>query len=179
MACSGPRCQRHACLAQLRSFFEKAAQSHAQGLLLCPCAPTDRGCGERRRNTIAPSCALPSEVPNCLELRSLCHADPLCRCRGWVGRVGRDWHMPLLLATFLSLAGSNQLLAASPCIYFETLFLKRNVLALLSGTFRNSSNRKPEAGECFGPEAQDNPGQHSEITHSPPPVFFFSGGSGV
>ncbi|XP_073933031.1 GDNF family receptor alpha-3 isoform X3 [Castor canadensis] len=81
MACSGPRCQRHACLAQLRSFFEKAAQSHAQGLLLCPCAPTDRGCGERRRNTIAPSCALPSEVPNCLELRSLCHADPLCRSR--------------------------------------------------------------------------------------------------
>uniref|UniRef100_A0A8I6A5Y2 GDNF family receptor alpha 3 n=1 Tax=Rattus norvegicus TaxID=10116 RepID=A0A8I6A5Y2_RAT len=80
-ACSGIRCQRHLCLAQLRSFFEKAAESHAQGLLLCPCAPEDAGCGERRRNTIAPSCALPSVAPNCLDLRSFCRADPLCRSR--------------------------------------------------------------------------------------------------
>ncbi|CAH7101979.1 GDNF family receptor alpha-3 [Phodopus roborovskii] len=80
-ACSGFRCQRHLCLAQLRSFFEKAAESHAQALLLCPCSPEDVGCGERRRNTIAPSCALPSEVPNCLDLRSFCRADPLCRSR--------------------------------------------------------------------------------------------------
>ncbi|XP_027256527.1 GDNF family receptor alpha-3 isoform X2 [Cricetulus griseus] len=80
-ACSGFRCQRHLCLAQLRSFFEKAAESHAQGLLLCPCSPEDVGCGERRRNTIAPSCALPSEIPNCLDLRSFCRADPLCRSR--------------------------------------------------------------------------------------------------
>lgn len=88
-ACSGIRCQRHLCLAQLRSFFEKAAESHAQGLLLCPCAPEDAGCGERRRNTIAPSCALPSVVPNCLDLRSFCRADPLCRCRERVDRMGR------------------------------------------------------------------------------------------
>ncbi|OBS80959.1 hypothetical protein A6R68_20855 [Neotoma lepida] len=80
-ACSGFRCQRHLCLAQLRSFFEKAAEPYAQGLLLCPCRPEDVGCGERRRNTIAPSCALPSEVPNCLDLRSFCRADPLCRSR--------------------------------------------------------------------------------------------------
>ncbi|XP_023591273.1 GDNF family receptor alpha-3 [Trichechus manatus latirostris] len=80
-ACSGPGCQRHICLEQLRAFFEKAAEHRAQGLLLCPCAPRDRGCGERRRNTIAPSCALPSAVPNCLELRRTCLSDPLCRSR--------------------------------------------------------------------------------------------------
>nr|XP_048298308.1 GDNF family receptor alpha-3 [Myodes glareolus] len=80
-ACSGFRCQRHLCLAQLRAFFEKAAEPHAQGLLLCPCRPEDVSCGERRRNTIAPSCALPSVVPNCLDLRSFCRADPLCRSR--------------------------------------------------------------------------------------------------
>ncbi|XP_037657568.1 GDNF family receptor alpha-3 [Choloepus didactylus] len=80
-ACSGPRCQRQVCLGQLRTFFEKAAESHAQGLLLCPCAPADRSCGERRRNTIAPSCALPGAAPNCLELRRSCFSDPLCRSR--------------------------------------------------------------------------------------------------
>ncbi|XP_026932397.1 GDNF family receptor alpha-3 isoform X1 [Acinonyx jubatus] len=80
-ACSGSRCQRHTCLHQLRAFFEKASEPHAQGLLLCPCAPADQGCGQRRRNTIAPSCALPSGAPNCLELQSLCVADPLCRSR--------------------------------------------------------------------------------------------------
>ncbi|XP_062045931.1 GDNF family receptor alpha-3 [Lepus europaeus] len=80
-ACSGPRCQRLACLEQLRAFFEKAAEPHAQGLLLCPCASTDLGCGERRRNTIAPSCALPRVASNCLELRRLCLSDPLCRSR--------------------------------------------------------------------------------------------------
>ncbi|XP_053422022.1 GDNF family receptor alpha-3 [Nycticebus coucang] len=80
-ACSGARCQRQACLRQLLTFFEKAAEPHAQGMLLCPCAPTDRGCGERRKNTIAPSCALPSVAPSCLELRSLCLSDPLCRSR--------------------------------------------------------------------------------------------------
>uniref|UniRef100_A0A2K6M1Q8 GDNF family receptor alpha-3 n=2 Tax=Rhinopithecus TaxID=542827 RepID=A0A2K6M1Q8_RHIBE len=80
-ACSGPHCQRHVCLKQLLTFFEKAAEPHAQGLLLCPCAPNDRGCGERRRNTIAPSCALPPVAPNCLELRRLCFSDPLCRSR--------------------------------------------------------------------------------------------------
>uniref|UniRef100_A0A8C6S338 GDNF family receptor alpha-3 n=1 Tax=Nannospalax galili TaxID=1026970 RepID=A0A8C6S338_NANGA len=80
-ACSSIHCQRQVCLAQLRSFFEKAAESYAQGLLLCPCAPYDVGCGERRRNTIAPSCALPSVAPNCLDLRTGCLADPLCRSR--------------------------------------------------------------------------------------------------
>ncbi|XP_015339993.1 GDNF family receptor alpha-3 isoform X1 [Marmota marmota marmota] len=80
-ACSGHRCQRQVCLGQLRSFFERASEPHAQGLLLCPCLPTDRGCGERRRNTIAPSCALPTEAPNCLDLQSLCFTDPLCRSR--------------------------------------------------------------------------------------------------
>ncbi|XP_019658804.2 GDNF family receptor alpha-3 isoform X5 [Ailuropoda melanoleuca] len=68
-ACSGSHCQRHTCLRQLRAFFEKASEPHAQGLLLCPCAPADQGCGQRRRNTIAPSCALPPGAPNCLELR--------------------------------------------------------------------------------------------------------------
>ncbi|XP_006866281.1 PREDICTED: GDNF family receptor alpha-3 [Chrysochloris asiatica] len=80
-ACSGPHCQHHVCREQLRAFFEKAPEPLAQGLLLCPCAPGDRGCGERRRNTIAPSCALPSEVPNCLELRRTCLSEPLCRSR--------------------------------------------------------------------------------------------------
>uniref|UniRef100_A0A8C5P1C4 GDNF family receptor alpha-3 n=2 Tax=Jaculus jaculus TaxID=51337 RepID=A0A8C5P1C4_JACJA len=80
-ACSETHCQRRACLAQLRAFFEKAAEPQAQGLLLCPCAPTDASCGERRRNTIAPSCALPPVTPNCLDLRRLCHTDPLCRSR--------------------------------------------------------------------------------------------------
>ncbi|XP_004467091.1 GDNF family receptor alpha-3 [Dasypus novemcinctus] len=80
-ACSDPRCQRHVCLGQLRAFFERAAEAHAQGLLLCPCAPADRSCGERRRNTIAPRCALPPAAPNCLELRRVCLSDPLCRSR--------------------------------------------------------------------------------------------------
>ncbi|XP_053768935.1 GDNF family receptor alpha-3 isoform X2 [Desmodus rotundus] len=80
-ACSRPHCQRHICLRQLRAFFDNAGVSHAQGLLLCPCAPSDLGCGQRRRNTIAPSCALPSGTSNCLELRRLCLSDPLCRSR--------------------------------------------------------------------------------------------------
>ncbi|XP_069340186.1 GDNF family receptor alpha-3 [Eulemur rufifrons] len=80
-ACSGPRCQRQVCLGQLLTFFERAAESHAQGMLLCPCAPTDRRCGERRRNTIAPRCALPPAAPSCLELQRLCLSDPLCRSR--------------------------------------------------------------------------------------------------
>ncbi|XP_019517002.1 PREDICTED: GDNF family receptor alpha-3 [Hipposideros armiger] len=80
-ACSRPRCQRHTCRRQLRTFFEKASEPHAQGMLLCPCAPADLGCGQRRRNTIAPSCALPAETPNCLELRRLCLSDILCRSR--------------------------------------------------------------------------------------------------
>ncbi|XP_011360726.1 GDNF family receptor alpha-3 isoform X1 [Pteropus vampyrus] len=80
-ACSGPRCQHHTCLRQLRAFFEKASEPHAQGLLLCPCAPGDLGCGKRRRNTIAPSCSLPSGTSNCLELRRLCLSNPLCRSR--------------------------------------------------------------------------------------------------
>ncbi|KAK1343335.1 hypothetical protein QTO34_016114 [Cnephaeus nilssonii] len=81
-ACSsGPHCRRPTCLQQLRAFFEKASEPHAQGLLLCPCAPSDLGCGQRRRNTIAPSCALPPGTPNCLELRRLCHSDRLCRSR--------------------------------------------------------------------------------------------------
>ncbi|XP_054999039.1 GDNF family receptor alpha-3 [Sorex araneus] len=80
-ACSGPHCQRAACQRQLRLFFEKAPPQLAEGLLLCPCQPTDQGCGKRRRHTIAPSCALPTEVPNCLELRDLCLAEPLCRSR--------------------------------------------------------------------------------------------------
>ncbi|KAM6223010.1 GDNF family receptor alpha-3 [Rhynchocyon petersi] len=80
-ACSGSHCQRSICLEQLRNFFEKAPEPLAQGLLLCPCAPGDRACGDRRRNTIAPSCALPAVVPNCLELRHTCLSDPLCRSR--------------------------------------------------------------------------------------------------
>uniref|UniRef100_A0A671EQB0 GDNF family receptor alpha-3 n=1 Tax=Rhinolophus ferrumequinum TaxID=59479 RepID=A0A671EQB0_RHIFE len=80
-ACSGPRCQRHTCQRQLRTFFEKASEPHAQSLLLCPCAPADLGCGQRRRNTIAPSCALPAGTPNCLELRRRCLSDVLCRSR--------------------------------------------------------------------------------------------------
>lgn len=87
-ACSGSRCQRHTCQRQLRAFFEKASEPHSQGLLLCPCAPTDQGCGQRRRNTIAPSCALPSEAPNCLELRHVCVSDPLCRCGCYVLGAG-------------------------------------------------------------------------------------------
>nr|XP_019595757.1 PREDICTED: GDNF family receptor alpha-3 [Rhinolophus sinicus] len=80
-ACSGPRCQRHTCQRQLRTFFEKASEPHAQSLLLCPCAPSDLGCGQRRRNTIAPSCALPAGTPNCLDLRHRCLSDVLCRSR--------------------------------------------------------------------------------------------------
>ncbi|XP_004643348.2 GDNF family receptor alpha-3 [Octodon degus] len=80
-ACSGTHCQRHVCLQQLRAFFARAEEPHVQGLLLCPCAPTDRSCGERRRNTIAPACALPPAAPNCLDLHSLCMGDPLCRSR--------------------------------------------------------------------------------------------------
>ncbi|XP_075397732.1 GDNF family receptor alpha-3 [Tenrec ecaudatus] len=80
-ACSGSRCQRPECRRQLRAFFEKAPEPLAQALLLCPCAPGDRSCGERRRHTIAPACALPSAVPNCLQLRHTCLAEPLCRSR--------------------------------------------------------------------------------------------------
>lgn len=80
-ACSRPRCQGHTCRRQLRTFFEKASEPHAQALLLCPCAPADLGCGQRRRNTIAPSCSLPSETPNCLDLQRVCLADVLCRSR--------------------------------------------------------------------------------------------------
>ncbi|XP_033623189.1 GDNF family receptor alpha-3 isoform X2 [Fukomys damarensis] len=81
VACSGSHCQRQVCLQQLRAFFEKAEQPLVQGLLLCPCLPADRDCGERRRNTIGPSCALPSPAPNCLDLQRLCVGDLLCRSR--------------------------------------------------------------------------------------------------
>ncbi|XP_016041237.2 GDNF family receptor alpha-3 [Erinaceus europaeus] len=80
-ACSESHCQRQACLRQLRAFFEKAPLHLAEGLLLCPCASADQDCGLRRHNTIGPGCALPSRTTNCLELRSLCLSDPLCRSR--------------------------------------------------------------------------------------------------
>ncbi|XP_066198044.1 GDNF family receptor alpha-3 isoform X1 [Saccopteryx leptura] len=79
--CSGTHCQRQDCLQQLFAFFEEAPELLAQGILLCPCEPSDLSCGQRRRNTIAPSCALPSETPNCLELLHICNLDKQCRSR--------------------------------------------------------------------------------------------------
>lgn len=128
-ACSAPRCQRHTCLQQLRTFFEKARESHAQGLLLCPCAPTDLGCGRRRRNTIAPSCALPSETPNCLDMRNDCLSDPLCRC-GVRVRVGGLHTIPSRppSQTGLGLMGQGPRTDCTMQLLFifsETLFSKK------------------------------------------------------
>uniref|UniRef100_A0A2K5ID97 GDNF/GAS1 domain-containing protein n=1 Tax=Colobus angolensis palliatus TaxID=336983 RepID=A0A2K5ID97_COLAP len=133
-ACSGPHCQRHVCLKQLLTFFEKAAEPHAQGLLLCPCAPNDRGCGERRRNTIAPSCALPPVAPNCLELRRLCFSDPLCRYVIWEDRVA-----------YLGLIGEAGGTAMTPNFVSNV-----NTSVALSCTCRGSGNLQEECEQLEG-----------------------------
>nr|BAE28825.1 unnamed protein product [Mus musculus] len=49
-------------------------------MLFCSCQ--DQACAERRRQTILPSCSYEDkEKPNCLDLRSLCRTDHLCRSR--------------------------------------------------------------------------------------------------
>ncbi|XP_028908911.1 GDNF family receptor alpha-3 [Ornithorhynchus anatinus] len=78
----GGGCAPHHCRPALRGFFERAAEPYTRALLLCPCGPGDRRCGERRRNTIVPSCSYqPGDPDNCLALWDACLDDLLCRSR--------------------------------------------------------------------------------------------------
>nr|XP_034975025.1 GDNF family receptor alpha-2 isoform X2 [Zootoca vivipara] len=73
-------CNRRKCHKALRQFFDRVPHEYTYRLLFCSCR--DQACAERRRQTIVPHCSYEDkEKPNCLELRSLCRSDPLCRSR--------------------------------------------------------------------------------------------------
>ncbi|NWQ60436.1 GFRA2 protein, partial [Neopipo cinnamomea] len=73
-------CSRRKCHKALRQFFDRVPGEFTFRLLFCSCK--DRACAERRRQTIVPSCSYEDkEKPNCLDLRSTCRADHLCRSR--------------------------------------------------------------------------------------------------
>ncbi|XP_015196744.2 GDNF family receptor alpha-2 [Lepisosteus oculatus] len=73
-------CNRKKCHKALRQFFDRVQTEYSYRLLFCSCR--DTACAERRRQTIVPSCAYEDKVkPNCLELRTTCRNDPLCRSR--------------------------------------------------------------------------------------------------
>ncbi|KAG5213182.1 GDNF family receptor alpha-2 [Ovis aries] len=74
------RCNRRKCHKALRQFFDRVPSEYTYRMLFCSCQ--DQACAERRRQTILPSCSYEDkEKPNCLELRSLCRTDHLCRSR--------------------------------------------------------------------------------------------------
>ncbi|NXN07907.1 GFRA2 protein, partial [Indicator maculatus] len=74
------RCSRRKCHKALRQFFDRVPGEYTYRLLFCSCR--DQACAERRRQTIVPSCSYEDkEKPNCLDLRSTCRADHLCRSR--------------------------------------------------------------------------------------------------
>ncbi|XP_063346220.1 GDNF family receptor alpha-2-like isoform X2 [Pelmatolapia mariae] len=76
----GETCSRKRCHKALRTFIDRVPSEFTHRLLFCPCQTT--GCAERRRQTIVPDCSYKDkEKPNCLELRKVCHQDPLCRSR--------------------------------------------------------------------------------------------------
>ncbi|KAJ7428971.1 GDNF family receptor alpha-2-like protein [Willisornis vidua] len=71
-------CSRRKCHKALRQFFDRVPSEFTFRLLFCSCK--DRACAERRRQTIVPSCSYEDkERPNCLDLRSTCRMDHLCR----------------------------------------------------------------------------------------------------
>nr|XP_060643191.1 GDNF family receptor alpha-2 [Anolis sagrei ordinatus] len=73
-------CNRRKCHKALRQFFDRVPIEYTYRLLFCACK--DQACAERRRQTIVPHCAYEEpEPPNCLDLRSQCRLDPLCRSR--------------------------------------------------------------------------------------------------
>uniref|UniRef100_H0VZ81 GDNF family receptor alpha-2 n=1 Tax=Cavia porcellus TaxID=10141 RepID=H0VZ81_CAVPO len=77
---STERCNRRKCHKALRQFFDRVPSEYTYRMLFCSCQ--DQACAERRRQTILPSCSYEDkEKPNCLELRSLCRTDHLCRSR--------------------------------------------------------------------------------------------------
>ncbi|EDL35875.1 glial cell line derived neurotrophic factor family receptor alpha 2, isoform CRA_a, partial [Mus musculus] len=74
------RCNRRKCHKALRQFFDRVPSEYTYRMLFCSCQ--DQACAERRRQTILPSCSYEDkEKPNCLDLRSLCRTDHLCRSR--------------------------------------------------------------------------------------------------
>ncbi|XP_064338526.1 GDNF family receptor alpha-2 isoform X2 [Camelus dromedarius] len=74
------RCNRRKCHKALRQFFDRVPGEYTYRMLFCSCQ--DQACAERRRQTILPSCSYEDkEKPNCLDLRSLCRTDHLCRSR--------------------------------------------------------------------------------------------------
>ncbi|XP_061449060.1 GDNF family receptor alpha-2 isoform X1 [Rhineura floridana] len=74
------RCNRRKCHKALRQFFDRVPSEYTYRLLFCSCK--DQACAERRRQTIVPNCSYEEkEKPNCLDLRSQCRSDPLCRSR--------------------------------------------------------------------------------------------------
>uniref|UniRef100_A0A8C9P9H6 GDNF family receptor alpha n=1 Tax=Spermophilus dauricus TaxID=99837 RepID=A0A8C9P9H6_SPEDA len=73
-------CNRRKCHKALRQFFDRVPSEYTYRMLFCSCQ--DQACAERRRQTILPSCSYEDkEKPNCLDLRSLCRTDHLCRSR--------------------------------------------------------------------------------------------------
>ncbi|NWW50420.1 GFRA2 protein, partial [Pedionomus torquatus] len=73
-------CSRRKCHKALRQFFDRVPSEYTYRLLFCSCK--DQACAERRRQTIVPSCSYEDkEKPNCLDLRSTCRTDHLCRSR--------------------------------------------------------------------------------------------------
>lgn len=75
---SNERCSRRRCHRALRQFFDRVPSEYTYRLLFCSCK--DQACAERRRQTIVPDCSYEDkEKANCLELRSQCRSDPLCR----------------------------------------------------------------------------------------------------
>eukprot|EP00066_Takifugu_rubripes_P008804 XP_003975286.1 PREDICTED: GDNF family receptor alpha-2-like [Takifugu rubripes] len=76
----GETCSRKRCHKALRSFLDRVPPEFSHRLLFCPCQT--EGCAERRRQTIVPDCSYnDKDKPNCLELRTLCRQDSLCRSR--------------------------------------------------------------------------------------------------
>ncbi|XP_069473820.1 GDNF family receptor alpha-2 [Ambystoma mexicanum] len=76
----GSSCNRRKCHKALRQFFDRVPSEYTYRLLFCSCK--DPACAERRRQTIVPDCSYEDkEKPNCLDLRSLCRTDHLCRSR--------------------------------------------------------------------------------------------------
>uniref|UniRef100_A0A8C0UC10 GDNF family receptor alpha-2 n=1 Tax=Cyanistes caeruleus TaxID=156563 RepID=A0A8C0UC10_CYACU len=73
-------CSRRKCHKALRQFFDRVPGEFTFRLLFCSCK--DPACAERRRQTIVPSCSYEDkDKPNCLDLRSACRMDHLCRSR--------------------------------------------------------------------------------------------------
>lgn len=77
----GETCSKKRCHKALRLFLDRVPTEFSHRLLFCPCQT--EGCAERRRQTIVPDCSYKEkEKPNCLELRTVCRQDSLCRCVG-------------------------------------------------------------------------------------------------